>query len=483
MSLRRVLGSGVLALGAALLLGACDDINTVSRPTEPVVLTGAQLPDLLGADPGRIVAFRHGIVEGQPVWTQIPVQVDQRKVVPFGSQPASNDVAGTEGTVYGSGSGGPAALQYADPSTFVGADPDPTFDADDELVFMVADAGGKPRDDNRTVPPGVVADSGVAVRVEDPRGENQRGWVHLFRSTGAFDPGAGQDYVDYDFVLASGDYRTTYRRAQGPNPEASRVVTPSYEIDFTDRWKETAWRIRAGWATGVDILDGHKNQFAPTTCGRSNQTFADGEGAFVANIDGPVRAIRSYVGANSGPLTQRTHLLYRDVEHTVTNLRVHQIPSVMDFVDYSDAARGMTYRSSVHPDGVPIDGAADAISTARPEWEAVDGPQGRVYTRTWTVTDVPGLDAATVEFYRDQTTPTEGQCWGDGSYLGASGMWLQATIPNTDPRATPFATLTSHRLTQLARPAIDPANIPASAADWAEAAGTPLALTVTPYRP
>jgi hypothetical protein len=99
------------------------------------------------------------------------------------------------------------------------------------------------------------------------------------------------------------------------------------------------------------------------------------------------------------------------------------------------------------------------------------------------VTAVPGLDAATVEFYRDQTTPTEGQCWGDGSYLGASGMWLQATIPNTDPRATPFATLTSHRLTQLARPAIDPANIPASAADWAEAAGTPLALTVTPYRP
>jgi hypothetical protein len=480
ISARRVLTTALVALGAGLVLAACDDVNTVSRPTEPVVLTGARLPALVGQPPARIVAFRHGLVDGAPRWTQIPVQVDQRKVVPFGGQPASNDLPGTAGTVYGWGSGGPTALQYADPQTFVGADADPAFDADDELVFMISDAGGKPRDDGRTEPAGVVAGTGVAVQVDDPRGEDQTGWVYLFVSTGALDPAAGQDYVDYDFALTSGDYRTTYRRAVGPNPETSKVVTPTYEVDFTDRWKEVGWRIHAGSATGVDILDGHKNQFAPTTCGRSNQTFADAEGAFVANIDGPVRAIRSYVGANSGPLTQRTHLLYRDVEHTVTDLRVHAIGSVMDFLDYSAAAQGMTYRSSTVPGGVPIDGVDDAVPAALATWEAVDGAPGRVYTRGWMTTDIPGL--STVEFYRDQTTPTEPQCWGDASYLGASGSWEQAAIPNTDPRSTPFSVLTSHRLTQFAAPAFDPRNIPASAADWAADAATPLTVTVSDYR-
>ena len=140
--------------------------------------------------------------------------------------------------------------------------------------------------------------------------------------------------------------------------------------------------MRAAGATGVDILDGHKNQFATSTCRRSNQTFADDEGAFIANIDGPVRAIRSYVGANSGPLTQRTHLMYRDREDVITDLRVHAIPAIMDFIDYSSAASGMTYRSSAVPGGVTIDGSPDTVGTALPTWEAVDGPQGRAYTRT-----------------------------------------------------------------------------------------------------
>ena len=216
---------------------------------------------------------------------------------------------------------------------------------------MAADAGGKPRDDERTEPAGVVPGSGVAVQVDDSLGTDQQGWVYLFESAGALDPAAGLDYVDYDFVLTSGDYKTTYKRADGPNPETSRVITPTYEIGFTDRWKEVSWKVLASGATGVDLLDAHKNQFAVNYCGRSNATFADGEGAFVANIDGPVRGIRSYIGANSGPLTQRTHLMYRDREDVITDLRVHSIPAMMDFVDFSAAAQGMTYRSSTVPAG------------------------------------------------------------------------------------------------------------------------------------
>ena len=83
----------------------------------------------------------------------------------------------------------------------------------------------------------------------------------------------------------------------------------------------------------------------------------------MANIDGPVRGIRSYVGANSGPNTQRTHLMYRDREDVVFDLRVHAIPSFMDFIDYNSAACGMTYRSSTVPGGVTINGVDDTVPT------------------------------------------------------------------------------------------------------------------------
>jgi hypothetical protein len=338
--------------------------------------------------------------------------------------------------------------------------------------------GGKLASGETSRPAGVVPGSGVVVQVDDPRasGATERGWVYLFASSGGLDPAAGQDYVDYDFLLTSGAYTTTYKRATGPNPETSRVVTPTYRAEFTDRWKEVTWKVLAPGSNQVDVLDGNKNQFAIGSCGRSNETFAAGEGAFVANIDGPVRAIRSYVGANSGPLTQRTHLMYRDREDIITDLRVHAIPSVMDFLDYSSGAVGMTYRSSTVPGGVTIDGTNDAVSTAVPTWEAVDGVSGSIYTKNVLSSSVAGL--AVSEFYRDQTTPPEAQCWGDGSLLGASGASVGA-VPNTDPRAVPSATLQTRRIVQFAPPAADPAQIPTLAADWAADIDTPLQTSVS----
>ena len=475
--------SAGLLLCAALLaagLAACDDINTVSRPGQPVVLTGADLPGLSGTAPSQIVAFRHSRPRGVPTWTQIPVQVDERKVVAFGTQPASNTTAGVAGTVYGSGSGGATALQYADPNTFVGADGNPAFDADDELVFMASDAGGRVRTGEETTPPGVVAGSGVVVQVDDPQGDDLQGWVYLFRST-TLSPAAGQDYVDYDFVLASGDYRTTYRRADGPNPETSSVTTPTYRIEFTDRWYETSWEVLADGATGADVLDGHKNQFVVDNCGRSNLTFADAEGAFVANIDGPVRAIRSYIGANSGPKTQRTHLMYRDMEVIVTDLRVHAIPAMMDFVDHSAAAIGMTYLSSTLPAGATIDGTQDVVPSAAPTWEAVTGQQGTIITTNRMVTSFP--TPTMVSFYRDQTAPPEAQCWGDPSFLGASGVNITSALPNTDPAATPFGTLRGTRTVHFLAPVDGTAAVGAMGSDLAADFDEPLDVSAAPYQP
>lgn len=471
-----VAGVAAVAVG----LAGCDQApSTVERSIDPVVLTGADLPDLVGVSPGDVVAFAHRKPGGTATWDQIPVQVDERHVVPFGRHPADNSTPGTPGTVYGNGTSATTVLAYADPGTWVGADPDPTFDADDELVFMVADAGSLVSGDVASEPAGVVAGSGVAVKVEDPQKPGSVGYVYLFERSGTgLDPAAGEDYVDYDFQLISGDYRETYRRAVGPNPETSTVTTDLYTIGFSDRWFETSWQIDGG----ADLLDGHKNVFAFGQCGRSNQTFVDAEGAFVANIDGPVRGIRSYVGANSGPRTQRTHFFYRGHEETVTDLRVHAIPAIADYIDYGPGALGSTYRSSEMPGGVPVDGVADSVPGTLPTWESVHGDQGTVVTMARF--DVSYSPEPTVTwFYSDDEDPSDDQCWGDDSYFGASGAWIISPIPNTDPATTPYEDLQGVRTTIFMPASTDGVVVTALAEALSADVETPLTVTAEAYAP
>jgi hypothetical protein len=486
MTRRRVVAMPLVLVAVAGMLAACEQSSTIHRPSTPVVLTGAQLAALQGEDPDLIVAFRHTRVDGVPTWTQLPVQVDERKVVDYGSAPASNSTPGVTGTVYGTSAIGVTSLQYADPGTWVGADGNATFDADDELVFMLEDAGTTPKPEDETEPPGVVAGSGVRVQLDDPLDPAGHGYVYLFVSAGGLVPGAGVDYVDYDFVLTGGAYKTTYKRADGPNPETSTVTTDAYRIGYSDRWYEDSWRIDAGAATGVDVLDGNKNQFGIGTCGRSNATFADAEGAFVANIDGPVRGIRSYVGANSGPLTQRTHLMYREREDVRTDLRVHAIPGVMDFIDLSAGGLGMTYRSETVPSGIAVDGVLDGVGTALTDWEAYTGPQGSVMMTSQYSTSVAlpgGLDGAVDWFQRDQASPPEAQCWGDSSFYGAAGPSVVTAIPNTDPRTVPFDTWRGDRIIQFAEPPSDASLVDDVAASWSAGIADPVEASVAVYAP
>ena len=470
--------AGVAAVAVGLT--GCDQApSTVHRAIDPVALTGAALPDLLGEAPGDIVAFAHRKPQGNATWDQIPVQVDERKVVGFGTHPSSNTTAGVTGTVYGNGSAGPTALQYADAGTWVGADTNATFDSNDELVFMVADAGSIVSGDVPAEPAGVVPGSGVAVKVEDPQEPGSVGYVYLFvRSGPGLDPAAGEDYVDYDFQLTSGDYKTTYKRADGPNPETSTITTDQYTIGFSDRWYEDTWRIQGA----ADILDGHKNVFAFGNCGRSNATFNDAEGAFVANIDGPVRAIRSYVGANSGPKTQRTHIFYRDHEQTITDLRVHAIPAIADYIDYGSGALGSTYRSSTIPGGVLVNGAADSVPSTIPTWEALNGAQGTVVTTSrFTVSYSP--QPTITWFYSDDAAPTAAQCWGDSSYYGAAGPWITSAIPTTDPVDAGYATLQGVRTNVFLGATTDGAVATAAGETYAADIDTPVTVTPAPYTP
>ncbi|MGA2286418.1 MAG: hypothetical protein ABSG55_09135 [Dehalococcoidia bacterium] len=371
------------------------------------------MPSLAGIDPISLVAFRYA-----SGWQQIPVQVDERAVKDFG------DIYNLGGSY-----GGVAELVYTDSGTFTGPDPDPTLDSNDEIVFMAKDAGGPAF--SQSTPPATIPGTGVELRITDPLDPPAVGYVYLFRSDGTLDPGAWQQYVAYTFNLLSGDYLDTYKRTAGPNPEDSLVSTWYYSHHFSDRWISDEIHITTGSATGVDILDRHKTLFAPGSCVRNEDTFSNGEGAFIVNKSGPVRAIRSYIGTNSGPLTQRDNIFYEHRQDIRTYLRVHTISGIMDFFDYSPAASGMTYYNNLNTSGVTIDGDPDSVALGGLQWEMVTGPQGSLMMASSLTTNITGL--APTSYYLDDSTPGVVQCTGDTFAYGSSGMMINQSIPCTDP--------------------------------------------------
>jgi hypothetical protein len=441
----------LLCTAAAIFHGSAR-AGALNRPLDPVVLQGADLPGLIGLDPESIVAFRY-----QGTWIQIPLQVDELHVVTFEQ-------------VYNTSLGAPVStLAYSDPGTYTGADPDSSFDADDELVFMAGDAG----DPTQASPPlGTVAASGLELQIDDSL-DGGVGYVYLFESDGSLSPGAGADYVAYDFYLVAGTYPADYDLTNGPNPEDSRVTTARYESHFTDRWIHDEMRITAGTASGVDILDRHRNLFAPGVCIRSEDTFSNGEGAFFANIDGPVRAIRSYMGANSGPLTQRRHLFYEGRQDIDTFLRVHAISGMMDLFDLSFAAIGMTYYDAYNVGGVTVDGSPDSTTPGFPLWSLLTGLQGSLVVAFSIETD---LLITTTSYYEDDATPAYTQCTGDSEEYAQSGPWITSPIPNTDPLPGPAGFLTARRTVYYEEPG---KSVPETQERYDQAT-TPLEVTVTP---
>jgi hypothetical protein len=190
-------------------------------------------------------------------------------------------------------------------------------------------------------------------------------------------------------------------------------------------------RIFVGAANGDDILDRHRNIFAPSFCGRSEDTFSNGEGAFFANIDGPVRAIRSHMGANSGPITQRRHIFYEGRQDITTFLRVHAISGMMDMFDLSPDAIWMTYYDDLNLGGATVDGIPDSVTTGQLAWRMATGPEGSLIITGEVVTDIVGLGITS--YYEDDSSPAETQCTGDAFEYSQSGLWVTSGIPNTDP--------------------------------------------------
>lgn len=432
--------------------------STLTRDRDPVVITGSQLPDFNGIAPGRIVGFRF-----RNTWQQIPVQIDERKYVDFAqvyNYPPQLPV-------------GVEILSYTDPNTYVGPDNNPNFDSNDELVFMSKDTGDRAFCiDN--LPESVLPATGLELEIRDTL-DNGEGFVYLFQTDGNLTPDANQDYVSYTFDLLAGEYPDDYDLAYGPNPENSQAASIYYRTHFSDRWVCNELNIFAGSSTGDDILDRHKNMFAPGNCTRTENTFSNGEGAFFVNKDGPVRAIRSYMGANSGPVTQREHLFYQQRQDVTTFLRVHAISGVMDLYDYSPDAGSMTYYNNLNQSGVTVDGQPESLVAGPLAWEMVTGRQGTLVISHSIYTDINPFTYTS--YYSDDITPGVTQCTGDNFEYATSGQWINHNIPNTDPYLVDPNVFNAKRTVYYE----EPNQLPSIAATRHQQAQTPLQVTVYPF--
>jgi hypothetical protein len=268
--------------------------------------------------------------------------------------------------------------------------------------------------------------------------------------------------VQYTFSLDSGDYRATYHmgtsaispnNTAAANPEHSSVTTPNYSLSFSDRWLNNGLRITAGGSDAANLLERGRYQFAVGVCGRSEDTFdytvpaSPYEGAFIANVSGPVRALRSYIGANSGTYTAETDVFYPQREDAIVNLRVHPIPGVMGFDDLATGVSGLRYSDEQKPAGVTIDGTNDSLPSGVPTWQMVSSSaHGSFVTVRSINTNISGLTLS--RYYLDQNPASPAPCTGDAAAWGQNGIQITSAIACTDPTMSGACsnTLTSTRL-------------------------------------
>lgn len=385
------------------------------RTEPPIILAGSELPLFQNLDPHSIVGFR--LRNGQ--WEQMPVQVDERDLRLI--QDLYNGTINDNFQLQ--------FLVYTDPETFTGSDNDPTFDENDELVFMAKDAGnaysGQP------LPTGTLS-GGLEVHLYDPLTDAEA-YFYLFEQDGTLDQDAGADYVDYSYSLLNGEFQSAYT-INFYNPENSIVQTDYYIQRFSDDWIRDVLKIYAGNANGTNILDQAKILLGPGICNRSIDTYSQGAGIHIASKDGPVRAIRSIMGANSGPLIERNQFFYEKMDEIDFYVRLHFIRGFLRFFDFSENAIGMRFYDAYNQNGVAIDGSPDPVNEWEvSDWSLVSGPQGSLLRFDEIQTTFP-VDTF-LTYYVDDSSPDAQQCTGDSKSIGASGHWLLQEIPDTDPRS------------------------------------------------
>ncbi len=391
-------------------------LEEYNRRAEPVVMKGEECSaTFIGQNIEDIVGFRFE----NDNWIQIPVQIDEMVEL---------DMSTPYGTSYTEGLVGQTYLFYTDENTFIGADSDPGFDENDELVFMVSDAGMYAETNSN--PPGVIDGSGVEVEVLDPLNSSRR-YVYLYLQDGSLLQDAGVQYVDYQFEPLYDNYPIT------DGTENTWINTDYYSWNFSDTWVSDGMQIKHGTVPGDDLLEKQLLLLGPDLCEQNEMVFSDSFNlsVFLTNKNGAVRAIRSYMGAGDYAFTQRTHLFYQRKQDIITDIRTDQPLLYYDLFNYNSNIQGLSYTNNGFVDGIPIDGINENNATDfLLEWEMVTGDQGTLFLMH--NVDQGASESFTVQvdnYWNDGAQGSDYNCLDNGSGYGSSGIIVN--VPNicTEP--------------------------------------------------
>ncbi|MEW6203097.1 MAG: hypothetical protein AB1546_14055, partial [bacterium] len=217
--------------------------KTITRKTDPIIITGNKLKPLIGTSIEKIRLY----AESGGVLKPIPHQIDERKpdgdfVFPFGPKPSYDVDRGI-------------------------------FDDNDELIFMAKDVGGRAAEYD--FPDGFRKKA--EIMVTDPLTQG-RGWAYIF-SFSAPPPPSKVDYV------------TMQKNGQ-------RIKALNYETSFSKNaiiGFDSLVITKAGGGSGKNTTDRlkiratMKTRVLPLTITKTEDDFTS---SLIAYIDGPVRVIR-----------------------------------------------------------------------------------------------------------------------------------------------------------------------------------------------
>jgi len=183
-----------------------------------------------------------------------------------------------------------------------------------------------------------------------------------------------------------------------------------------------------------------RHQTHSSDCDVTENDFSEEVKCFIANISGPVRAIRSYMGAtDENPYMQRTHFFYEKRQDIYTDIRVQSgINDYFDLFNFDSDIDGMSYINNIDVSAAQIDGKVnDPISpalydTTPLEWELMDSPHGSILNIHALITNQGGL--VPMGYWNDDKN--ENACTG-GKVYGNSGLKVELNDLCTDPFGCP----------------------------------------------
>jgi hypothetical protein len=294
--------------------------KTLTRKSDPIIVKGLELPRLKGADIDKIRVYS---ANGKGALEPIPFQIDER------------------------GADGSLVFPFGPKKT---ADPDPSFDANDELIFMARDSGGRASKENR--PAG--AAGATEIEITDPL-THGAAWVYAF----TFKNPPPKSDVDYVSITTNGDaissprYKSTFCK-DAPISFCNLVLTEQGGGDGANYMDRLKIRAHAVMRVVKVAIDKTENDFSSDV---------------LAWIDGPVRVIRRtnnkmmlfWKIPSPGSIVDNVYYLDSFIFPTEVDLPF-DIGTILQEVtfrvstDHTSQAIGKKFRSSSNPNPTSIDG-------------------------------------------------------------------------------------------------------------------------------